>query len=151
MAQINDRAIAVTLGVAFAWTSIWIAGIGASITIPISVLKPLTQISGVLATVLVDLFTIALPLAAAFMVMAIASKWLIKRPDTSCYVLLLLPWGLLELYYLVQFYYSVPLLSSAQAQSVFLTSATVLLQRFLLLAGCFYLLLQSKKSTQARA
>lgn len=126
MDQIKNRVIAVILGIALAYASMAIAGIGAAITIPAGMLKPVAQVSGLLAFALVDLFTIAVPLAAAFVVVAFASKLIIKKPDLTFYALLLVPLVLLQLYFVVQ----------SQPQ-VFNTLVTTL-PRYLLLAGCFY-------------
>ena len=65
MDQFKNRIVAVILGVALAYASIAIIGIGAAIAIPADILKPVVQVSGLLAFTLVDLFTIAMPLAAA--------------------------------------------------------------------------------------
>lgn len=64
MDQFKNRIVAVILGVALAYASITIIGIGAAIAIPVDILKPVVQVSDLLAFTLVDLFTIALPLAA---------------------------------------------------------------------------------------
>jgi|GEM_PF-1164106 len=133
MNHIKDRVIAGILGIALAYGSIAIAGIGAAVPIPAEILKPIAQVSGLLAFTLVDLFTIAVPLAAAFLVVAFASKRLIRQPDVTFYALLLTPLVLLQLYVVVQ---SPPLT---------LTTIVTTLPRYVLLAICFYLLVQSGK------
>ena len=64
MDQIANRIIAVILGVALAYALIAIIGIGAAVAIPANLLKSVAQVSSLLAFTLVDLFTIAVPLAA---------------------------------------------------------------------------------------
>jgi hypothetical protein len=137
MDQIKNQVVAVILGVALAYASIAIAGIGAAVAIPADILKPVAQISGLLAFTLVDLFTIALPLAAAFLVVAFASKLVIRQPDFTFYVLLLAPLVLLQLYFV------------AQSQPQVLNNIITTLPRYLLLAVCFYFLVRSSKRANA--
>ena len=137
MDQFKNRIVAVILGVALAYASIAIIGIGAAIAIPADILKPVVQVSGLLAFTLVDLFTIAMPLAAAFLVFAFISKLVIKKPDFTFYVLLLAPLVLLQLYFVAQ----------AQPQQLFNIVTT--LPRYLLLAMCFNLLVRSAKQADA--
>ena len=137
MVQIKNRVIAVILGVALAYASIAIAGIGAAVAIPADILKPVAQVSGLLAFTLVDLFTIAVPLAAAFLVVAFASKLVIRKPDLTFYTLLLAPLMLLELYFV------------AQSQPQMLNNIVTTLPRYLLLAVCFYFLVRSGKRENA--
>ncbi len=137
MDQIKNQVVAVILGVALAYASIAIAGIGAAVAIPADILKPVAQISGLLAFTLVDLFTIALPLAAAFLMVAFASKLVIRQPDFTFYVLLLAPLVLLQLYFV------------AQSQPQVLNNIITTLPRYLLLAVCFYFLVRSSKRANA--
>ncbi|CAH9066368.1 hypothetical protein PSEHALCIP103_03572 [Pseudoalteromonas haloplanktis] len=137
MDQIKNQVVAVILGVALAYASIAIAGIGAAVAIPADILKPVAQISGLLAFTLVDLFTIAVPLAAAFLVVAFASKLVIRQPDFTFYVLLLAPLVLLQLYFV------------AQSQPQVLNNIITTLPRYLLLAVCFYFLVRSSKRANA--
>ncbi|WP_445768734.1 hypothetical protein [Rheinheimera sp.] len=137
MDQFRNRLVAVILGVALAYASIAIAGIGAAVAIPADILKPVVQVSALLAFTLVDLFTIAVPLAAAFLVVAFASKLLISKPDLTFYALLLAPLVLLQLYFVVQ------------SQPQMLNNIVTTLPRYLLLAVCFYLLVRSSKRVNA--
>jgi len=137
MDKIKNRVIAVILGVALAYASIAIIGIGAAVAIPSEILEPVAQVSGLLAFTLVDLFTIAVPLAAAFLVAAFASKLVIRKPDLTFYVLLLAPLVLSQLYFVVQ------------SQPQMLNNIVTTLPRYLLLAVCFYLLVRS--TTRANA
>ncbi|MEE2001723.1 hypothetical protein QWY20_09685 [Alkalimonas sp. MEB108] len=129
----KNRLIAVILGIALAYASIVIAGIGAAVVIPADILKPVAQVSSLLALTLVDLFTIAVPLAAAFLVLAFVSKLVIKTPDATFYALLLAPVMLLQLYFVVQ------------SQPQLLHTIAITLPRYLLLAVCFYYLARSAK------
>jgi hypothetical protein len=137
MDKIKNRVIAVILGIALAYASIAIAGIGAAIAIPADILKPVAQVSGLLAFTLVDLVTIAVPLAAAFLVVAFASKLVISKPDVTFYALLLAPLVLLQLYFVVQ------------SQPQMLNTIITTLPRYLLLAVCFYFLVRSNKRVNA--
>ena len=131
MDQVKNRVIAVILGIALAYVSVVIAGIGAAVAIPADILKPVAQVSGLLAFILVDLCTIAVPLAAAFLVLAFASKLVIKKTDFTFYALLIAPLVLLQLYFV------------AQSQPQMLNSIVTTLPRYLLLAVCFYFLVRS--------
>lgn len=137
MDQTTSRIIAVILGVALAYASIAIIGIGAAVVIPADLLKSVAQVSGLLAFTLVDLFTIAVPLAAAYLVVAFASKLIISKPDFTFYTLLLAPLVLLQLYFVVQ------------SQPQMLNNIVTTLPRYLLLAVCFYLLVRSSKRANA--
>ena len=137
MDQIKNRVIAVMLGIALAYGSITIAGIGAAIAIPADILKPVAEVSGLLAFTLVDLFTIAIPLAAAFLLLAFAGKLVIKKPDTTFYALLLAPLVLLQLYFIVQ------------SQPQLFDNMVTTLPRYLLLAVCFYFLVRHPKQANA--
>lgn len=137
MKQLKNRVIAIVLGIALAYASIFIIGIGAAVAIPSDILKPVAQVSGQLAFTLVDLFTIAVPLAAAFVVVALASKLVINKPDFTFYALLLVPLVLLQLYFV------------AQSQPQMLTNLVTTLPRYLLLALCFYFLVRSSKQENA--
>jgi len=137
MDQFKNRVVAVILGVALAYASIAIIGIGAAVAIPAGILKPVAQVSGLLAFTLVDLFTIAVPLAAAFLVLAFASKLVISKPDFIFYALLLAPLVLLQLYFV------------AQSQPQMLNNIVTTLPRYILLAVCFYLLVRSTKRANA--
>lgn len=133
MESLKNRLIAVILGVALAYASIVIAGIGAAVVIPADMLRPVAQVSGLLAFTLVDLFTVAVPLAAAFLVLALISKLTVKKPDATFYALLLAPVVLLQLYFVMQ------------SQPQLLYTIAITLPRYLLLALCFYFLARSAK------
>lgn len=137
MDQIKNRVVAVILGVALAYASIAIAGIGAAVAIPADILKPVAQVSSLLAFTLVDLFTIAVPLAAAFLVVAFTGKLVISKPDFTFYALLLAPLVLLQLYFV------------AQSQPQMLNNIITTLPRYLLLAVCFYFLVRRSKRVNA--
>jgi len=137
MDQVKNRVIAVILGIALAYVSVVIAGIGAAVAIPADILKPVAQVSGLLAFILVDLCTIAVPLAAVFLVLAFASKLVIKKTDFTFYALLIAPLVLLQLYFV------------AQSQPQMLNSIVTTLPRYLLLAVCFYFLVRSTKRANA--
>ena len=137
MDQLKNRVIAVILGIALAYASIAIAGIGTAVAIPADILKPVAQVSGLLAFALVDLFTIAVPLAAAFLVVAFASKLVIRKPDFTFYALLLAPLVLLQLYFV------------AQSQPQMLSNIITTLPRYILLTVCFYFLVRSSKRVNA--
>lgn len=137
MDQIKNRVIAIIFGVALAYASITIAGIGAAVAIPADILKPVAQVSVLLAFTLVDLFTIAVPLAAAFLIVAFASKLVISKPDFTFYALLLAPLVLLQLYFVTQ------------SQPQMLNNIVTTLPRYLLLAVCFYFLVRSSKRENA--
>lgn len=151
MEQLKNRAIALILAIALVFAALWIIGVGAAIPIPANLFKSLYQISALLAVVLVDLVTIALPVVALFLVFAVIMRWLIKTPDASCYFLLLLPLPLMELYFFVSLFDSLPLLTEARGQSLILTSSVVTLQRLILQFGCFYLLIRANKTVVASA
>ncbi|MFN4055233.1 MAG: hypothetical protein ACK4GU_10200 [Alishewanella aestuarii] len=78
MEQLKNRAIALILGLVLAYAALWIIGVGAAIAIPAELLRPLAQVSTVLAFTLVDVLTIAVPLTAAFLILAFVVKLLIK-------------------------------------------------------------------------
>jgi hypothetical protein len=137
MDQLKTRIIAVIIGIALAYASIAIIGIGAAVAIPSDILQPVAQVSGLLAFTLVDLFTIAVPLTAAFLVLALVSKRVIKKPDVTCYALLLAPLVLMQLFFVVQ---SPPHL---------LHNIVTTLPRYLLLAVCFYFLVRSTNRVNA--
>jgi len=133
--QLKNRVVAVILGITLAYASIAIIGIGAAVAIPSDILKPVAQVSGLLAFTLVDLFTIAVPLTAAFLVLALVSQLVIKKPDLTCYALLLAPLVLMQLYFIVQ----------PQPLHNIVTT----LPRYLLLALCFYFLVRSTNRANA--
>ena len=137
MDQIKNRVIAVILGIALAYASITIIGIGAAVAIPSDILKPVAQVSGWLAFTLVDLFTIAVPLTAAYLLLAMVSKLVIKEPDVTFYALLLAPLVIMQLYLVVQ------------SQPQLLHNIVTTLPRYLLLAVCFYFLVRSTKQANA--
>lgn len=137
MDQFKSRAVAIVLGIALAWASVYIAGIGAAVAVSADILKPVAQLSSLLAFTLVDLLTIAVPLAAAFLVFALASKLVITKPDVTFYVLLLAPLVLSQLYFVVQ------------SQPQMFHNIITTLPRYLLLAVCFYFLVRSTKRTNA--
>lgn len=137
MGHLKNRVIAVILGIALAYASIAIIGIGAAIAIPSDILKPVVQVSGLLAFTLVDLVTIAVPLTAAFLVLALVSKLVIKKPDATFYALLLAPLVILQLYFIVQLQPQLPL------------DIVTTLPRYLLLTVVFYFLVRSTNRTNA--
>lgn len=137
MEQLKNRATALILGLVLAYAALWIIGVGAAIAIPAELLKPLAQVSTVLAFTLVDVLTIAVPLTAGFLILAFVVKLLIKKPDVSCYLLLLAPLVLTQLYF------------TLQAQPIILDNLLVMLPRYLLLAACFYFLVRSNKAVKA--
>jgi len=142
MAQLTNRLIAVLLGGALAWASIAIVGIGATVAIPAEIIKPVAQVSGLLALTLADFVTIAIPLAAAFLVLAFASKLVVKKPDNTFYLLLLAPLVLYHLDFLLQ--------DLLQSQSQLLYVAVTTLSRCILLAVCCYLLMRQTKAANCR-
>jgi hypothetical protein len=137
MEQLKDRLVAVIAGLVLAYAAISITGIGAAIAIPAAILKPVAQVSVLLAFSLVDLFTIALPLGAAFLLMALFSRWLVKRPDFLFYVLLLAPLLLSQLYFLLQ------------PQPPELLNVIKSLPSFVVLLTCFYLLVRTRARPDA--
>jgi len=137
MEQLKNRATALILGLVLAYAALWIIGVGAAIAIPAELLRPLAQVSTVLAFTLVDVLTIAVPLTAAFLILAFVVKLLIKKPDVSCYLLLLAPLVLTQLYF------------TLQAQPFILDNLLVMLPRYLLLAACLYFLVRGDKAVQA--
>jgi hypothetical protein len=137
MDQLKNRVIAVILGIALAYASIAIIGIGAAVAIPSEILKPVAQVSVLLALTLADLFTIAVPLAAAFLVLALVSKLVIKKPDVTFHALLLAPLVLMQLYFVVQ------------SQPHLLHDIVTTLPRYLLLAVGFYFLVRSTNRANA--
>ncbi len=137
MEQLKNRATALILGLVLAYAARWIIGVGAAIAIPAELLRPLAQVSTVLAFTLVDVLTIAVPLTAAYLILAFVVKLLIKKPDVSCYLLLLAPLVLTQLYF------------TLQAQPIILDNLLVMLPRYLLLAACFYFLVRSNKAVKA--
>lgn len=141
MGQLTNRLIAVLLGATLAWASIAIVGIGAAVAIPAEIFKPVAQVSGLLALTLADFFTIAIPLAAAFLVLAFASKLVINKPDSTFYLLLLAPLVLYHLYFWLQD------LQQSQPQLLYVTATT--LSRCILLAVCCYFLVRSSRPAKA--
>jgi len=137
MVKFKSYLIAVILGIALAFVSVVIVSYGAAVAIPADILNPVAQISGLLAFTLVDLFTIAVPLAAAFLIVAFASKLVISKPDFIFYALLLAPLVLLQLYFV------------AQSQPHMFNNIVTTLPRILLLAGCFYFLVRSSQRANA--
>lgn len=137
MEQLKNRAIALILGLVLAYAALWIIGVGAAIAIPAELLKPLAQVSTVLAFTLVDVLTIAVPLTAAFLILAFVVKLLIKKPDVSFYLLLLAPLVLTQLYF------------TLQAQPIILDNLLVMLPRYLPLVACLYFLVRGDKAVQA--
>ncbi len=136
MVKFKNYLMAVTLGIALAFASIVIVGYGAAVPVPVELLKELTQISDLLAFVVVDFFTIAVPLAVAFLLLAYICKFVFKKPDDKFFVLLLAPLVLLHVYFLLQ--------SPPQLNVI-----VPMLPRYLLLAICFYFIVRSSKSANA--
>ena len=137
MVKFKSYFVAVILGTALAFASVVIVSYGAAVAIPADILNPVAQISGLLAFTLVDLFTIAVPMATAFLIVAFASKLVISKPDFTLYVLLLGPLVLLQLFFV------------AQSQPQMLNNIVTTLARILLLTVCFYFLVRSSKQPNA--
>lgn len=137
MIFIKSRVFPLILGMLFAWASLAIIGIGAAVPIPGSVLKPLMTFSPQLALTLIDLFTIALPLVAAFLVVVLASRLVHKKPDLLFYLLLLAPVIFFQVYLLL-----------APSQQL-MTTALTTLPRYMVLAMSVYWL--TRNNQQARA
>lgn len=133
MVKYKNYVAAVILGIALAFASIAIIGIGAALPVPAKLLIPLTKMSGFIAFVVVDFFTIAIPLAAVFLLFAFISMLFFKKNDGIFYLLLLAPMLLSDVYYFLQ----------TQPQ---LDNIVPILPRYLLLVICFYYLVRSKKS-----
>lgn len=137
MEHLKNRIIAVVLGIVFAWAAVWITGIGAAVAVPTELLKPVAQISGLLAFTLVDFFTIAIPLVAAFLLLVLLSKLVVKKPDALFYLLLLAPFVLQQLYFLLQF------------QPPVLDVVLQTLPRWIVLAVCCYFVVRATQSAKA--
>lgn len=134
MGQYKSYLMAITLGIALAFASIGIVGYGAAITVPAETLRALMQISDLLAVIMVDFFTIAVPLALAFLLLAYSCKFILKTTDYKFFLLLLAPLVLLHAYFLLQ-----------SPQQLNLIAPMVV--RYLLLTLCFYFLVRSTKQT----
>ncbi|WP_052027246.1 hypothetical protein, partial [Rheinheimera nanhaiensis] len=102
MVNFKSYLMAVILGIALAFASVVIVGYGAAVSVPAEILKTLTKISDLFAFVVLDFFTIAVPLAVAFLLLAYVCKFLFNRPDDKFYLLLLAPLVLLNVYFLLQ-------------------------------------------------
>lgn len=137
MVKFKSYFIAVILGIALAFASVVIVSYGAAVAIPADILNPVAQISGLIAFTLVDLFTIAVPMAAAFLIVAFASKLVISKPDVTFYALLLAPLVLLQLYFV------------AESPPQILSNIVTTLPRYLLLAVCCYFLVRIDKRANA--
>lgn len=136
MVQSKNLVVAVILGVSLAFASVLIMGMGAAIALPAGVIQPVVDMSGLLGFTLIDLITIAIPLAAVFLVVGLVCKYLLNKPDIWFYVTLLAPLLILQVYLLIP--------TSSQLE------ATVsVLPRFLLLAACLYFMVRSHKPFSA--
>lgn len=136
MDSLKNRIVPLILGIVLAYASISITGFGAAVAIPADILKPMVQVSGLLAFTVVDLLTIAVPLAAAFLGLAFFTKWVVKQPDVFFYGLLLAPMVLLQLYLMVQ------------SQPQMLSNIIPTLPRYLVFAACFYFVARSTQRTK---
>ena len=136
MIKVRSYIIATILGIALAFASMVIVGYSMAIAVPAEILKPLTQISLLLAFIVVDIFTISIPLAVAFLILAFTCKAVFKTNDDIFYLLLLTPLCLLHAYFMLQ---GPPQLNIIMP----------MLPRFLLLAICFYFLTRINKSVNA--
>lgn len=136
MVKFKHFFMAVILGIALAFASVVIVGYSAAVVVPAELFKALAQMSDLLAFVVIDFFTIAVPLAVAFLLLAYICKFFLKRPSGKFYLLLLAPLVLLQVYFLLQ----------APAQ---LNVVVPMLPRFVLLAVCLYFLVSSNKSANA--
>ncbi len=134
MVQMKNHVFAVVLGIVFAWASVTITGIGAAVYVPAELLKPLIEVLGQWAFILVDLFSITIPLAVAFLLLVLLGKLLVKKTDLVFYLLLVAPFALLQMYFLLQI----------QQSELMMT-----LPRCLLLATCFYLVIRGSQSAKA--
>lgn len=130
-------AVALVLGLLFAWASLTIISIGAAVAVPPGLLGPLVNWSPLLAFTLVDLVTIGLPLAAAFIVFALIGRRLGGQRDLLFQLLLIAPFVVMSGYYL---------LHHPQPMSLFELTA---LPRYLLLALCVYALSERTKPNAA--
>lgn len=128
-------AVALVLGLLFAWASLTIIGIGAAVAVPPGLLGPLVSWSPLLAFSLVNLVTIGLPLAAAFSILALVGQRLTGQRDLLFHVLLLAPFVVMSGYYLFQ-----------HPQPLSRSELTVLPQ-YLLLALCVYALSKRNKAS----
>ena len=128
-------AVALVLGLLFAWASLTIVGIGTAVAVPPGLLGPLVGWSPLLAFALVDLVTIGLPLAAAFIIFVLIGRRLGGQRDLLFQLLLITPFVVMSGYYL---------LHHPQPMSLFELTA---LPRYLLLALCVYALTERPKPT----
>ena len=137
MNQLKECSIALVLGVVFALLSVWITGVGAAIAVPSIVLKPIAQVSGFLALVLVDFFTVSIPVAVSFLMVALFGRSLVENPRRRFYLLLLAPLIFLQIY----FFLLMP------QEAVYVVST--MLPRYFLLILCIYLLTRSRLKSRA--
>lgn len=138
MVKFKNYLVAVILGIALAFSSVVMVGYTAALSVPAEILKTLTRISEWLAFLVVDFFIIAIPMAAAFLLLAYVCKFVFKKADNIFYFLLLTPQVLMDVSFLLQ---------SPPQINVILS----MFSRYLLLAICFYFLVRSNKSATATA
>ena len=93
------------------------------------------QVSGLLAFIAVDFFTVAIPLAVTFLIFAFISTHFFDKTDGKFYLLLLAPMLVSDAYHFLQ----------TQPQ---LNIIVPILPRYLLLAICFCYLVRNKKSVK---
>ncbi|SNY44967.1 hypothetical protein SAMN06297280_0812 [Arsukibacterium tuosuense] len=130
MELFKNRILPLILGSLFVVASIVIIGIGAAVPVSADLLTPLVKSLGMFAFALVDLVTIAIPLAAAFLVLAVVSRLINRAADATFYALLLAPFMLFDLYYLL-------------FNTITLTGLMNIVPRYILLGVCFYFLVRS--------
>lgn len=95
MDKVTNNVVTILLGALFAYVSLTVAGIGAAIAIPSSILTPFSQVSPYVAFAVVNLVTIGLPLLATYLVFAAVARLLTKQVS---YLLLTAPFILLYLF-----------------------------------------------------
>lgn len=139
MGQYKHYLLAISFGLGLAYASIFIVGFGAAVAIPADIVKPLAQYSALLSSTLIDLVTIALPLAAAFLLCMVISSLVNKQPTNVFYVLQLVPLLGLHIYFMLQ----MPSLSKM--------GLIPTLPRYLLLGWCLYYVLRRNKGSKTAA
>ena len=97
------RFTSLTAGVLFTYLSITIIGYGAAVAIPENLLLPLMQFSPTFALSLTEFFTIGIPLAVSFYLLALIFRRLVKMVYSY---LLVAPFILFMLYGLVTIGYN---------------------------------------------
>lgn len=131
MNRITSGIIALVLGVGFTFASVNIVGIGAAISIPPDIIKPLSQWSELLTAMFVDLITVAVPLAAALLLVSFICQRIFGQLDSHFVMLLLVPWLIFQIYTFVM--WPLPL-----------NSVLSTLPRYLVLALCLHYLVKDR-------